>query len=520
MSRWPTPFTSPRAKKIIKWLDRIAYVILLAVFILFQAPWKLTLIYAILLAPHLFNTSPYFRKWDGRIRLAIFAVFLVWLVIPWKKDGYAPFRFTEEIAAIEKQRFIPSDQDAYPKYDKLFHTTDPNDRSLPDWAKADIQSFMIHTWTSADNPKLAEWLDHRQNILAELKTVLQYDHCRFPLEPQVFTADWEQEKKRILKIWSQMLRLRANRYAGQGDIAQAIRDCEIISGLSKHQLEQMTPIQHLIGLSLQSMTCTEIILLTQQPPTSPDHLSDMGQILDSMLFPGQEHWHRLMQYENLCIKNEICGKVYEINDRGRIRFSRASLRKGVETEDFPKFLRPFAVNYFVVIEWILLPESPSRFAKCIDEYFDKFKQIGSLDYDPETFRNKLLPSFRLNHSYLVGYLANMLASAYEKFPEINLHCQMRCQAAKIVIDLRRHRDQTGHWPESLSELHGKISADLLTDPSNGGEFVYRREGDSFRFYSKGKNGIDDGGLRDKKNMTDDILYWPIEAKKDPESKAQ
>jgi hypothetical protein len=518
---WATTFKSPRAKKIGKWLIRFFVGSFFLALIWFQAPWKLILIFVYPIISRQFFTFPKtVQKWESRIIRVGLVCLIIWMLIPSKPDGYRPFQFTEEIAAIEKQRSIPPDQDAYPIYDKLFHAPDPNDRSLPDWAKADIESFTKRTWTAAENPKLSEWLDRRQNILAELKTILQYDLCRFPLEPQLSSSDWEQEQTNILKFWSRMLILTANRYAGQQDVSQAIEACKVLSGLSKHQFEQLTPIQYLIGLGFQSLTCSEVVLLTIQPQTSPDNLKSMDHLLESMTFPGQDHWQKLMEWEKLCLKNQVSGKVYEVNERKQIRFSRASLRKAFEDTDFPRFLQPVGVNYFVVYAWIFLPESPYRFVKCIDEHYDKFIQVGHLDYDPEAVRNKLPPSFRLNHSYVVGFFTDMLASAYEKIPDINSRCLARWQASKIVIGLRRYYDQTGHWPESLTDLQGIISPDLLIDPSNGGEFVYRREGDSFRFYSKGKNGIDDGGLRDKDKKTDDYRYWPIELPKKSDRKAE
>jgi hypothetical protein len=65
-------------------------------------------------------------------------------------------------------------------------------------------------------------------------------------------------------------------------------------------------------------------------------------------------------------------------------------------------------------------------------------------------------------------------------------------------------------------------AEVLVDPMNGGAFVYRRTGDNFILYSKGLNGIDEGGKREEVVFTDgrkvlnegcdDYVIWPNKGK--------
>jgi hypothetical protein len=519
MGERATLFQSPWAKRVGKWLNRSVLGLFFVTLIVFQAPWKLTLIWAYPTIRSFITFPKNVQKWETRFFIGCIVGLLIWMLIPSNPDGYRPFQFTEELAAIEKQRAITPEQDAYPVYDKLFHASDPNDRSVPDWVETEIETFMNRPWIAADNPRLSEWLDRRQRILAALKPVLQYDYCRFPLEPQFLLSDWATEQTKMLKSWARMLVLTANRFAGQKDIPKAIEICKLLSGLSKHQFQQLDQIPNLIGLAFLTMTCSETVLLAVQPETSEADLDEMDRLLSSTVLPQQDHWYPIMEWEKLCIKNDLCKKVYEVNEKGQVRFSRASCQK-MAAGNCREFLRPFGTNFIVAHAWLILPGDPYELVKCIDDYYSKLIQVKSVDDDFDRIRDQLTPSFRLNHTYLVGFCTSILASSYEKYPDISLRCQARWQASKIVIGLRRYKDETGHWPDSLSELHGKISPDLMIDPSNGGEFVYRREGDSFRFYSKGKKGIDDGGLRDKKTKTDDYLYWPIEPSPDSGHKTE
>ena len=87
----------------------------------------------------------------------------------------------------------------------------------------------------------------------------------------------------------------------------------------------------------------------------------------------------------------------------------------------------------------------------------------------------------------------------------------------MIIALRRHKNSNGHWPQRLEDVNSLVPAEILIDPINSDSFVYKLTEDNFILYSKGKNGIDDGGKSktifdpNKPSIThlqDDILFWP------------
>lgn len=89
---------------------------------------------------------------------------------------------------------------------------------------------------------------------------------------------------------------------------------------------------------------------------------------------------------------------------------------------------------------------------------------------------------------------------------------------RILIALRRYKNEHGTWPKSLADLKNLIPAEILIDPINNKSFVYKLTADSFTIYSKGENGIDEDGKRDifnkEKNATDDWPIWPAYVIKD------
>jgi len=93
---------------------------------------------------------------------------------------------------------------------------------------------------------------------------------------------------------------------------------------------------------------------------------------------------------------------------------------------------------------------------------------------------------------------------------IHLRLEATRRATPILIALRRHKEKTGTWPESLEQIEPKLPEQMLTDPQNNGPFVYKRDVDSFVFYSKGPNVIDEGGSYS--GSADDWPIWPLKIK--------
>ena len=87
------------------------------------------------------------------------------------------------------------------------------------------------------------------------------------------------------------------------------------------------------------------------------------------------------------------------------------------------------------------------------------------------------------------------------------------RATPILIALRRCKEEAGRWPEKLDQIEPNLSGQMLIDPQNNGPFVYKRDGDSFVFYSRGPNGIDEGGSSSR--PADDWPIWPLEIKISP-----
>ena len=91
----------------------------------------------------------------------------------------------------------------------------------------------------------------------------------------------------------------------------------------------------------------------------------------------------------------------------------------------------------------------------------------------------------------------------KRLHQIRLRLLSSRQSTRILIALRRHKEETGTWPETIEQIEPKLPEQMLIDPQNNGPFVYKHDGDDFVFYSKGPNNIDEGGSQS--GSADD---WP------------
>ena len=86
--------------------------------------------------------------------------------------------------------------------------------------------------------------------------------------------------------------------------------------------------------------------------------------------------------------------------------------------------------------------------------------------------------------------------------ELDYHqtiCERR--GMRILIELRRYRNQSGRWPNTLDEIRAQLPPEALSDPLGGGEMVYELEPGGFHLYSMGRDNKKDVG------KGDDYTIW-------------
>ncbi len=101
-------------------------------------------------------------------------------------------------------------------------------------------------------------------------------------------------------------------------------------------------------------------------------------------------------------------------------------------------------------------------------------------------------------------LVGVLTPALSRASFLYTRGETNRRATTLVSELKAYKQQFGSYPDSLATL----GTSSIVDPFTGQSFAYRREGDSFVLYSLGGNGVDDGGVHDRRGEQGDLVIWP------------
>jgi hypothetical protein len=78
---------------------------------------------------------------------------------------------------------------------------------------------------------------------------------------------------------------------------------------------------------------------------------------------------------------------------------------------------------------------------------------------------------------------------FDKVNEIATRLLANRRGTEILIALRRFKNKTGNWPESLDEIKPFVSKEILINPQSNKPFVYQPNEYGFVLYGTGRNKI-------------------------------
>lgn len=227
--------------------------------------------------------------------------------------------------------------------------------------------------------------------------------------------------------------------------------------------------------------------------------------------------------------------MYEVNERGKVRLSRNPFRAIAqatnvewEPEGRPQYWERKLCKVSTIFGWFFLPSHPQEIGAMIDEAYARYEAMGKPGFDwpdePAEVPITALFEFKANLRKTIEVMEDQSASVYCKIHDLYLRLVTDRRGCLVLVGLRRYKEQQGRWPESLEDISALFDSEILTDAFTTSPFVYEHTEDGFQLYSKGKNGIDDGGKREKNVGTyeepeivnegcDDWMIWPRQNKK-------
>jgi len=506
-------------KQIIKWIWLAIEFLFLIVFIYLQAPLKILILIAIFISESIFLPLRY-RKWFWAGVGVIVLVLVLWVFAPEKEGDWKPFTFDKELAALEAKNKIPDEENAAIIYNQLLadynkNTFEPN---CLDDEFIDCKTSKTY-WRSKDYPEVAKWINNNKETINKLMQASKFEKCKFEATSKTLFL-FDMERLGAFRQWAILLLRASNNDIAEGRTDQGLKKVYCTLQMGKHICQQSFLVEMLTGISIKSLAVRNFENFVITGNMNKKQLGTIEEFIGEVRYDWQSDLSRVLDYEKLLFKNML-SLFYEVNAKEQYRFTR-------NPENMINFFLPpeFKIppqNYlqkkrakaYGIIGWFFAPATPREFSKTIDAAYQKFYETADPNFDwrrePQDVKFSWL-SFKLNYKYFIEMSSFILEPAYYKIHDLYLRSCSEKEGALLLIALKRYKDKNGFWPENLGEIEGLTKEENFIDPANGQSFVYKLTNNNFILYSKGKNGIDNGGQpysyhRDKEN--DDINIWPL-----------
>jgi len=230
--------------------------------------------------------------------------FLVWKIIVW--NCRSP---DEQLAAIEAVLAIPESENAGVVYRKLAEDYLPLPAD-PQVANRQILSLTREKpWLQKDSPKLAAWIDERQDLISKLLDISRMEKCQLPIPLDKQKVEYFTNPVRQIHGWTYLLIRSGNMDAGEGRIDAAIEKYICVLRMGSHLCQQPILSYYNNGVVTESLAlqCLEK-LITQI------ELSDKQLIaIETALLPPRNKWK---QDSKIMVKVQ---RILQNKERSRFR---------------------------------------------------------------------------------------------------------------------------------------------------------------------------------------------------------
>lgn len=523
----PKKTTGHIIRGIIRWFFIVALGLLLAVGLWFQAPWKILIILAIVLAS-LTIVPKILRKWVWLGFAVAVAAVIVWIFIPEKDAGqWKPYTLDKEIAAFNAKYAIPDEDNAAVLYTAVMKNQNWDEicSQLDKLGYRDPNC--VEHWSDEDGRKLAELVLPLEPDLNAIREAAKNSKCRFEVHPTVLGLDGDMDRLRIFRRWASILKTISSHNCPLQD--QIDTDITLLQ-MSKHLSDQPTLLNLLSGLAIAGTGQNQLEKNIMDAAVSSQQLDAIENALQQSKFDMASQWPQILECEKFYVK-DVYALMYEMHTSGKIRFTHGLYQNlfNIVKEDpneFPRWTK-FQKKVFPLSMWFVLPDRPDSIFQMIDTAYQPYYAANWSDcfntkpkrpfYPTAEFQNFPFHTSQWNIRGCVDLLAAMTQSIINNFHYTLSKSEADRRGCLLLCAIRRYRIEHQDWPEKLEDLLPAVPEDLLTDPVSQERFVYKRDGDSFILYSKGYDGIDSGGKRksifdpNKQSIThlqDDILIWP------------
>ncbi|HUU19660.1 MAG TPA: hypothetical protein VMW72_21095 [Sedimentisphaerales bacterium] len=472
--------------RIFKWIGLGLLALLLLAAIIFQAPWKAITLLAIILAACTILPKPA-RKWFWLSAAAIVVAFIIWVFLPEADEGWRPYTFDEELAALEAKYAIPDEENAAMIYNELFDTLDV-DSNQPEFFIKLKPSSKDEPWLTKDHPETAEWLKGHQKTIGTLIEISRIEKCKFSIP--VGPASLDLSMKRLPKIRRSTFLLvsAANNDMAEGRIDAALEKCLCVIQMANHLYQQPVMISFLVGFAIEHMALERLNRFVIEGQPSGKQLRLIANSIKGPKNNWGPDWQKILDFEKLYAKNMLCGMVYEADSEGKTRLTRRSFAStiGQSPKQLPTgtYSRRKCAKLGVMFVWLYVPSAPEKIGEIVDASYAKYYAMTEPGFDWDKEPVEFRPSWKVNYLSGVKLIANLPEQAYYRVHEIYLRNLELRRGSRLLTAIKQYNIEHGSWPRSLDEIKPEAPAEAFIDPVSGNEFDYENHGERFSLYGE------------------------------------
>lgn len=471
--------------RTFKWIGLSILILLILLALVVEAPKKLVILLLIILAAFTALPKPA-RKWFWLGVGVVVLVLIIWVFLPENNEGWRPYTFDKELAALEARYAMPDEENAALDYKAIFENLD-TDSNQPEFFVKTKPSSKDEPWLSKDRPETAEWLEGHKDTIDKLIQAGQKDKCIFlPIGSDSITVSKLIEKIPKIRQCTFLLLSAANNDMAEGRSNAGIEKYISILNIANHLYQQPTLLYYQMGvlerLGLQQLNR----YIIEGRPTKVQL-----ELISSSIKNLQDKWgsdlSSILDLEKLYAKNMLCGIHYEINAQGQVRFSRGSLRRTLDQNRNGTYTRRKFAKLGTIFAWFYVPSSPEKIGRIVDAGFEKYYAMTKSDFDWKKQPDQPQMGYKINYGHMVKLLTSLTYPVYFKIHETyQRHITLR-RGSRLLIAIKQYYNENNTWPPNLDSIKSVAPAEAFIDPVTGNPLEYENHGERFSLYGETAN---------------------------------
>ena len=502
-------------RRIFKWIGLSTLVLLILLALIVEAPKKLVILLLIILAAFTVLPKPA-RKWFWLSVGAVVLALIIWIFLPEDNEGWQPYQynFDEELKKLETQYSIPPEENAATIYLQLMERYDANDYYIFDLVDLDSDTFnniFRNPWRSEDYPEIADSLKHIQGAIETLIEISEIKQCVFPINDPYSPSDRNSAIRRLARL----LIIAINNDLAEGRIDKATQKIVTNLQMAKHQYQQPTTIDWMVGISVETLTILYLNRIVIEKEALDTHLIIIEKALPDINNDWNSVFAKNIEFDKLWTTIELTN-YYEVNIKGRIRLSRdpwgqlraagRELYQDAEIDNdqlnatladilYPSYLQKKLIKAKTILRWFTMPSDPEKAAEILDTCLDNYDFMAEPDFDwnkqpqiPDSF-NRWSYFYRLvfYNMHIEQLIADKWAENKYSSYDFYLRTLTLRRGSRLLLAIKQYYNQHSTWPPNLDAIKSAAPAEAFIDPVTGNPLEYENHGERFSLYGEMAN---------------------------------